>query len=193
MKRTVYIWSVLLIVAHAGLLIGKATDSSHLLLIAVMTFLVLLALVVWGVTVFFANWKIYRWKAVTPLLVAVLGWLLLVPNIKMGDVLGDWNFRRNLSKYEKVVRVFEKRQIEGSKSMETMTLDPGSQLDVLSVQATKWTSGILVVEFLRGVYFPPMHVGYLYFSMKDIPEKSYLVGRWPHRRKICDHWYRVGD
>lgn len=99
-------------------------------------------------------------------------------------------FQQTLPRYEGIIKQMESGIIPVSSELRLLPLLKDNSL--YAVLAQRDTKGVLTVEFLTDGAFPVKHWGYLYCS-GSIEPHSLAVSRWPKRRELRPHWFRISD
>ncbi len=126
---------------------------------------------------------------------AVMALLILIASFytpRLGHAYRDYVFRKNLPRYQELVEVVKQQPLPLQWRKTDIPEKYRDLTDFIYAQNEpydQWSA-----SFGWGGGFPVKHCAFLYISGKDINRCSeHLKAYWPHREKICDHWYRVGD
>jgi len=139
-------------------------------------------------------WKRHRYKSFLPLsicLFTVLFSFIIAPYV--GSKIKDRIFYHRLYDYEKVISLFQEKELVAPHELGRVELPKKYQYLGYTVLAELDSEGTLTVEFLTGGGFPVKHLGYLYCSDGNIPPELKYRKRWPYLSRINDNWFRIAD
>lgn len=159
-------------------------------LASMVLLLVLLSLIVANFVWVFTKWGSLGARALVPLLVAVVA--LPLP-VMIGRELKPKVFDFYRPDYEAFIARIERNEIAvGPESKILLYPGNGRVGDAYYVLARREADG-LVVEFLTESGWPVKHRGYLYAKNGEIRKGSFFDERWPRRRELRPHWFRIAD
>ena len=114
--------------------------------------------------------------------------LLFFLAVRIGGLLRDGLFDRDLPKLERIVQVSESRVATTGES----TRIPVATADVSGpVWARRGSDGILTVTIFVGGGFPVKHLAYIYRSDDTFPAE--LSKSWPKMKRRQQKWFEVSD
>lgn len=171
---------------------AKPHPVSQLLVVAAFTGLVLLLLI--SVVVGLCLLSREKLRALVPATICFAGLLMsLTIAIWLGGAIRSRIFRRNLPRYNEVVRLVENREIRSGSSLSKIEL-PTQYSDLAKLTLGKTNAeGGATIEFFIGGGFPIKHSGYLYNSSGKMESDPESLRRWPHHSRISDNWFRIAD
>ena len=193
MKRKrpeVFLGKITILIAGLWFFAFAAFAARQTVVTQVFMTLLTLALLGFGSTtfvLFFARWSEDRWRGLVPVGICTIA-VVLAPRV--GAVIRESTFRRDLPSYNAVIRQMERGSIPVDAELRRIPQAEGAQAYVVLAQRT---SEGLNVEFITGGGFPVKHSGYLYCSSGEIERGSLIDSRWPKRREVMPMWFRISD
>jgi hypothetical protein len=134
-----------------------------------------------------------KFRAFVPAIICLVG---LPASLFIASYLGvsirDWQFRKNLPRYDEIVHLIEKGELKANASDPRIPL-PNQFADLSLATFADTNNNGLTVEFIVGGGFPVKHSGYLYVSTGKIENDPKTVERWPYYSQINSNWFRVSD
>ena len=136
-----------------------------------------------------------KFHAISPAVICLIGLPLgFYVGGAWGNHLKAQQFRRNLPRYQELVRLVKKGGIQRDALNYSALVLPPQYADLARrAWAQTNSSGTLFIEFITEFGIPVKHSGYLYSSNGKIEGDSKTIHKWPYRSGICTNWFRISD
>lgn len=134
-----------------------------------------LALLIASGVALLSCWKESRFKSFYPLAICafVVAYMIIAaPAIK------DIAFKRSLPKYEKIVGMINRGEIEVDISRKRIELPSDYKTMAYAAFGERDSKGVLTIEFFTGAGFPVKHSGYIYCSDGQLSSSPEIYKRW---------------
>ncbi len=151
-------------------------------------FLALLVLCGVNFVLMFMEWKTLGKKAVIPLLVGVIA--VPIPFLVASEVK-PMVFEHYRPDYEAFIDKIERNEIEVDAEPRVLLWPREGRVGNAHYVLAQRTADGLFVEFLTESGFPAKHSGFLYSETGKVGKESFFDLRWPRRKEIKPHWFRI--
>jgi hypothetical protein len=98
-------------------------------------------------------------------------------------VIKDLIFNRNLPKYEKIVSMINRSEIDVDTSRKRIELPSDYKALAYATFGERDNKGVLTIEFFTGAGFPVKHSGYIYRSDGQLSSDSDIHKRWRYIKR----------
>lgn len=181
------IYSTVFLVVYTMFSVKQTPIMQFITMFMTLGFLVLL--IASGIALL-SCWKENRFKSFYPLAICafvVVYIIVAVPAIK------DIAFKKSLPKYEKIISMINRGEIEIDISRKRIELPSDYKALAYATFGERDSKGVLTIEFFTGAGFPVKHSGYIYRSDGQLSSSPEVYKRWRYIKGKSQNWYYFSD
>ncbi len=187
MSIIVLVYSLIFIVIYTNFSIKQTPIMQFIVMFMTLGFLALL--IASGIALL-SCWKESRFKSFYPLTICIITIVYMIIAV---PVIKDLIFNRNLPKYEKIVSMINRSEIDVDTSRKRIELPSDYKALAYATFGERDNKGVLTIEFFTGAGFPVKHSGYIYRSDGQLSSDSDIHKRWRYIKRKNQNWYYFSD